>query len=382
LDRCPDCDAKLGAPFDVRRRTITDLPPPEPLIFVVEVPRYRCPNCQNRVRPIDPYPPFQQYGFGLISRVVHLRLLGLSVAKVVDYIDEAHGVRLSSASVLKMEEYAAEMLGPLYESLKAQVRQTPVVQADETSFRIKGANGWMWVFVSLTAAVYRIADTRGQEVVKEVLEGYEGTLVRDGWDPYNCVTTADHQLDLLHSNRWLERAEVLHRFEPRPLLKPVEAKLTAPGRPHAEFLEFDNTLRELLRDSVRWVEAHPDASTRTRQRIHRKARRALARLVLHAWKDPDAARISKELWSKREMVFTFVLKPGVPWQNNRAENHVRQGVLYRKISGGRRSWRGAWVLERLMTAYRTCRTRGFNFVEVVRDALQGKGYPAFGAPSV
>ena len=27
-----------------------------------------------------------------------------------------------------------------------------------------------------------------------------------------------------------------------------------------------------------------------------------------------------------------------------------------------------------------CRIRGLNFVEVVRDALRGKGYPAFGAP--
>ena len=91
--------------------------------------------------------------------------------------------------------------------------------------------------------------------------------------------------------------------------------------------------------------------------------------------------ISKELWSKRTMVFTFVRKPGVAWHNNLAENHVRQDVLYRKISGGRRSWHGAEVLERLMSVYRTCRIRGLKFVEVVRDALRGKGYPAFGAPS-
>lgn len=81
------------------------------------------------------------------------------------------------------------------------------------------------------------------------------------------------------------------------------------------------------------------------------------------------------------MVFTFVRKPGVAWHNNLAENHVRQGVLYRKISGGRRSWKGAWILERLMSVFRTCRIRGLKFVEVVPDAVRGKGYPAFGAPS-
>jgi hypothetical protein len=81
------------------------------------------------------------------------------------------------------------------------------------------------------------------------------------------------------------------------------------------------------------------------------------------------------------MVFTFLRKPGIAWHNNLAENRVRQGVLYRKTSGRRRSWSGARILERLMSVYRTCRSRGLNFVEVVRDALRGKGYLAFGAPS-
>jgi transposase len=381
LDRCTDCGARLGTPFEIRHRTITDLPPPEPLVFDVEIPRYRCPGCHHRVEPPDPFPPHQQFGFVLLSRAIHLRMLGLSVAKIVDCLEEAHGVRVSPAALLKVENWAAEALGPLYESLKAQVRHVPVVHGDETSFRIGGENGWLWVFVHLTAAVYRIAPSRGQEVVREILEGFEGTLVRDAWDPYNSVTTADQQLDLLHINRWPERAEVLHRVEPRPLLKEVEAKLTSAGRPPEEFLEFADRLRRLARGTVLWSEAHPTASGRERRRVHKAARRALAHLVLHDGNVRDAARISKELWQKRTMVFTFLFRPGVAWHNNLAENHVRQGVLYRKISGGRRSWRGAWVLERLMSIYRTCRIRGLNFVEVVRDAMRGKGYPAFGTPS-
>ena len=82
------------------------------------------------------------------------------------------------------------------------------------------------------------------------------------------------------------------------------------------------------------------------------------------------------------MLFTFVIRPAVPWHNNEAESQVRQGVLFRKISGGRRSWMGAWVLERLLTVYRTCRKRGLAFLEVIGGALEGKGYPAFLTPSV
>ncbi len=92
-------------------------------------------------------------------------------------------------------------------------------------------------------------------------------------------------------------------------------------------------------------------------------------------------RIAKELRHRRGQLFTFVIEPGVPWHNNEAETQIRQGVLFRKISGGRRSWMGAWVLERLLTVYRTCRKRGVELLRVVADALTGKGYPAFGAPS-
>jgi transposase len=363
----------------LRKRTIADLPPPEPLVFEVEIPRYRCPGCRHRVEPPDPFPPHQQLGFVLLSWAIHLRMLGLSVAKVVDCLEKAHGVRVSPPAVLKMEGWAAEALGPLYEGLKEQVPHVPAVHGDETSFRINGESGWPWVFVHVTVVVYRLAPSRSQEVVREMLEGFEGTFVRDGWAPYNCRTTADHPLDLLHINRWIERAEVLHRREPRPLLKEVEGRLTRAGHPPTEFLEFADQWRRRLQEEVLGSESHPNATLRERWRRHHAARRSLAHLVLPPWRDRDTARISKELWSKRAMVFTFLLKPGVAWHNNLAENHVRQGVLYRKISGGRRTWSGAKILERLMSVYRECRVRGLNFVEVVRDALSGKGYPAFGA---
>lgn len=380
LERCQECGTRLGEPFEVRRRTITDLPPPQPLIFDLEIPRYTCPSCHRRVEPESPYPPHRAFGLSLVSRVVHLRMLGLSVTKIVDCLREGHGVRVSPAAVLKMEGWAAETLDPLYEALKRQLRAAPVIHGDETSFRIGGENGWMWVFSHLRAVVYRIAPSRAQDVVREMLEGYAGTIVRDAWDPYDCLTTAGHQLDLLHVNRWLERAEYLHRVEPRPLLKEAEAKLMSAGRPPEEFLRFADGVRRIARGVIVWSEGHPDAPGRVRRRVERSARRALTRLLNEPWKDSDAVRIAKELRKRRRMLFTFVVTPGVPWHNNEAESQVRQGMLFRKVSGGRRSWMGAWILERLLTVYRTCKKRELDFLGVIISALKGDGYPEFGAP--
>ncbi|MGI0128939.1 MAG: IS66 family transposase [Thermoplasmata archaeon] len=382
LERCTECGTRLGEPFAVRRRTITELPRPQPLIFDIEIARYNCPGCRRRVEPGSPYPPHQQYGFSLVSRVVQLRLLGLSTAKIADYLEGAHGVRLSTAAVLKMERWSAEAVGPLYETLKAQIPRQPVIHADETKFRIGGENGWLWAFSTPDTVVYRIAPSRGQDVVEEVLHGARGTIVHDGWVPYDVIRTAGHQLDLLHPNRWLEREEILHRLEPRPLLHEVPAKLTSAGPPPREFIEFADHTRWLLRYAIEWSNRHPNASRRVRREFYRSMRWMMADHLRREWHDAGAARIARELWKRRGTLFTFLVTPGVCWNNNEAELQIRQGVLYRKISGGRRSWTGARSLERLMSIYRTCRKRSLQFVQVLVEALSGSGYPQFGAPSV
>lgn len=92
-------------------------------------------------------------------------------------------------------------------------------------------------------------------------------------------------------------------------------------------------------------------------------------------KDSDAARIAKELRKRRGMLFTFLRPPRVPYHNNGVANAIRQGVLIWRVSGGRRTWAGAHVLERLLTVYRTCRKRGVSFRDRLITTLMGPGPP-------
>ena len=57
----------------------------------------------------------------------------------------------------------------------------------------------------------------------------------------------------------------------------------------------------------------------------------MAALLRIEWKDPDAARIAKELRMRRGMLFTFLRTPEAPYHNNAAENAIRQGVLSRTL---------------------------------------------------
>lgn len=164
-------------------------------------------------------------------------------------------------------------------------------------------------------------------------------------------------------------------MEPRHLLRKQQAKLTRAGHPPEEFIRFADGVRRILRVAVLWSDQHPSAPGGERREVAESARRSMTYLVSQPWRDRDARRISKTLRKRRRMLFTFLTEPGVPFHNNDAETQVRQGVLYRKISGGRRSWTGAWVLERLLTIYRTCQKRKLEFIRVLKDSLTARAAP-------
>ena len=69
------------------------------------------------------------------------------------------------------------------------------------------------------------------------------------------------------------------------------------------------------------------------------------------------------------MLFTFMRYEDVPWHNNDAERAIRQGVLHRKISGGRRTWIGADIFGVLLSIYETSKKKKQKFMEIVGEKL-------------
>lgn len=372
LDQCPTTGQPLGEPSDWLERTVTDLPTPTVDIHTEHRARYHCP-CGERHVAESPFPPYQQWGPNLVSFVAHHRMLAVSVAKIQDLLLEHYALHVGEACLLGMEAHVARLLGPRYAQIRAQVVASAYVGADETSLRVAGENGWLWTFSAIEAVLFEADPSRGASVPLRVLKGFQGVLGRDAWDPYDQVECEAHQLDPVHINRWLERAEVKNGVEPRPLLKPVEAQVTRRGRPPEELIRFADGVRRVLRDAVAFATTNPPPDARDRKRAYKAYRRRLKRHVNHSWRHPDAVRISKELRKRLDQVFTFVRIPGVPWHNNDAELQIRQGVLHRKVSGGRRSRAGADILARLLSVYQTCKKTGENFNALVRDVYARAG---------
>ena len=62
------------------------------------------------------------------------------------------------------------------------------------------------------------------------------------------------------------------------------------------------------------------------------------------------------------MALRAFLQIQVESTNNRAERALRPSVIYRKISGGSRSDRGADIYTKIFSVYYTSKLRGKNFI--------------------
>ena len=371
LDSCPFC----GNP-NIRevksakqQRTVTDIPPPTPRIYDVIYHRYWCDSCKKLVRGEVPWlPPHQEFGPFVASWVAYHRLLGLTIGKIRSSLFETYGIPTSDDTILKLEKWMADTLQDDYNKLKVEIVKAKMVNADETKFRIGGENGWLWVFVNKLSSLFVVAPTRGHAVPEEVLDGFEGVLGRDGWKPYDVVNCSDHQLDIIHVNRWLERAEVKHGVEPRTILSSKSAILKDSSKCSEEFLEFADGVRSILKRAIEYLKKPPPlVEERRTARFHFQDE--MREFLSREWEDSDAIRISKELLKRLNMLFTFVELEGVPWHNNDAEQAIRKGVLARKISGGRRTWTGAEVYQILLSTLETSKKRNENFIEIVTEKL-------------
>ena len=73
----------------------------------------------------------------------------------------------------------------------------------------------------------------------------------------------------------------------------------------------------------------------------------------------------------KEWLFSFAMDPCIEKTNNRAERALRPSVIYRKVSGGSGSERGAEIYTRIYFVYYTSKLRGKNFIADTPSSCNG-----------
>lgn len=363
-DACPDCGGPL-AETDVQQQFQVEIPR-KPIVRQFNVHIGWCDCCACRVQGRHPLQTSDalgaaasQLGPDAQAAVVELnKNAGLSHGKVANVFRNLFGITISRGGVTHVILRAGRRCQPVYEAIRRSVRRSSWVVPDETGWRIEGTLGWLHGFVARRATAYVIDPTRGHEPAEELLGlDYGGTLIHDGWSPYDRFVNAAHQQCLQH---------ILWRCQ--ELLDTATRGAVRFPRRVAALLRRGLTLRE--RHEAGAIGDHGLAIARGRLQS------LFERAVLPAKSNAANERLARHLWKHVHEFFTFLTVPGLDATNWRAEQAMRFGVILRKLWGGNRTWDGAHAQAVLMSIWRTCWQRGHSALDFLSGLLRHAVVPA------
>src|SRR5256885_1186214 len=332
---CPACHLRLGGISLARCREVIDVPPP-PVVEVSEHRIYKgwCSSCQKwHEAPVD----FGEQVLGqgrigvrLASMIAYLRtVMRLPLRQLRDVLRDFHGFEVSLGELVELLHRISEHAQPVLTTLKAEIRASPAVQADETGWREDGINGYIWSVCTPTIRYYEYHHSRSGEVVKQLIgENFQGVLGSDFYAGYNI-----HQG--LHQRCWVHFLRDIHDLKddfPQDGALQIWAK----------------EVKAIYEQAVACAEQELDPSLSARQldrvrvaQQHAFERRLWKLCQPYAHTTAPQHTLCKRVEQFLPELFVFVAVPGVPAHNNLAERSVRPLVVARKISGGSRSPNGS-----------------------------------------
>ena len=213
---------------------------------------------------------------------------------------------------------------------------------------------WLWVFVTPTLALFKLASSRGSKVLKEILgEVFSGILCSDRYSAYASYHKGLRQVCWAHIIRDIKG--IRHACRSPDAVKFSRLMLSEIGRMFGLFNAFRS---ELL-----------DRKTLVVKSVPLRARMCRCLKTYELSKDPDVARMSRGLLKYWDCLFTFLEHEGVEPTNNSAEQGIRPAVQWRKICFGNQSPEGELLTARLLTVARTCALQGKNTFQYLVNSI-------------
>jgi transposase len=363
-ETCRHCARRLHARHTLgepRRHHVTELPPIAAHVTEYRCQRRQCPECGTIT--LAPLPDEQALQFGpqLTALIAYLTVVCRMPRLVVQrFLEGALQIPISLGSTQAAWEETSAAVAAAYADLEAALPHEPVVNADETGHRTNGDKRWLWTFVARTFVVYRIATSRGSDVLTTVLGAtFPGILGSDRLPAYLKYVVGQRQFCWAHVTRNVLSALDL-------------ATTPAATRFCREALVLERRLFRL------WHRFRGDPPARgaplTRAELIANARPIERRLFALGERHLNAANaevrnLAHAFFVHNQHFFTFVYEEGVAPTNNAAERALRTAVQWRKIMFGTRSEHGERAVERLLTIVRTCQLQQRNALAYLTAAV-------------
>jgi transposase len=355
LCQCPHCG---GAQFKLQHtieQLIEDIPPVRPHVTRLTTYQATCVQCGQRVRskhPLQMSLAIGAAGVHLGPRAVALaadlnKAKGLSMRKTCAVLRDCFGLQLSPGGLSQTLDRLAAKVKPQYDAIATELRQAPVVHSDETSWWVAGPGWWLWVFTALRFTLYVVAQSRGRNLLGDILgKDFHGVLVSDCLAIYDDATALQHKC-YAHHHKAISKAKALH-----------------PDQGEGFLCEVAAILRAAVALQERKADLDLDIFSDLRQTLERKA----IQLLEPPRSEPNEEAVRNRLHKQRDHLFTFLDHDGVDATNNLAERQLRPAVIARKISCGNKTPKGAQTWQILASLAATCVQRATSFIDALARA--------------
>jgi hypothetical protein len=361
--QCSHCGAcNLESTGQFEDHVVADLPEPKLEWHRYRRYIYRCRSCQRTCQGRgDLELPGAHIGPRARLLTCYSRAhLGISLGKTRDLLHDFFGLTISRAGLLGHLRWGGQLFAPVVDELLELLRQSPVVQGDETGWRINGQSCWAWCFRDPRLALFLIDRHRSREVLVRVLgKSFAGTLVSDFYAAYNGLDCAKQRC-LVHLLRELAKLrEELPRQSVRAFIQPLIA---------------------LFQDAI---QLGKDREKLGHAKFHEAYERIIDRfddlMLKTRSQHPDCLRIWKRLYKHCDELFTFLDDPAVPADNNGTERDIRSLAAARSDGGTHRADWSAAAFARLKSVIVTGMKNQVRFIQygidVVRAKLRGERLP-------
>jgi len=353
LPACPHCG---GAVTDRQPlvQFIEEIPPMRPQVVRLTTWNAECPRC-GAVHSTHPLQTSRAQGAAatqLGPRALALaallnKQLGLTTRRTCQVLHKVCGLSVSPGGITQALMRVAGKMAGQYEALVTQLRNSPAVFADETSWWVGGPGWWLWVFTTAETTVYRVNQSRGSQVVKETLADYQGMLVSDCLASYDPLPYRKHKCIAHH-------------------LRAIKHARDRPDTPDASYLKQWKWLFAAVRALYQARGDMPaDRFAEERQRIEDWC----ARLIQQNVTQPGDLAVQNRLGKQWAHLLGCLYEPAAEPTNNRAERALRPAVIARKLSCGNKTQRGKWCWEILASLAATTEQRSEDFVDTITRSI-------------
>jgi len=359
LPDCPRCHVPLYDRGQVVQFQ-TDLPPIVPIVTQFKLGTGYCPGCGEYWQAHHPEQTSDAIGAAgntlgpvVLTMAAEMKhRLGVSYRKICDFLRTYCQLKVCPAAFIRAEQRLADLAKPTFDLLIEALRQSDVVHADETGWRVGRQNAWLWVFSSKQATVYAIRTgkgARGHEVPQAILGAdFDGYLIVDGLASYDVLDVAKGRCN----------GHILRRC------KKLDDKVPPRERAHLE------ALSSLLKEAIDLASRRDElAANQYHDRVEAVEDRLDAWLEANLERrrvSPELDRLDQHIRAHRGEWLVFLHKSAVPPTNNHAEQMLRPAVITRKVGGCNKNLLGALVHSMLASLMVTCHRQGKRFLDLAR----------------